>query len=221
MKLGSLRYARLRLFEGILRTAGSWARQRRMAAFLQRMCPTPATRILDLGGRPPIWESVTDRTLDITILNLPGETGKELPSRHRVTYVEGDACDVHQFGAGSFDLVFSNSVVEHVGDDAHQEAFAAAVRRLAPSYWVQTPSRWFPLEAHTGMPFWWQTPEVVRAAIQRRWEQKLPAWSRMIAGTRVLSRERLQELFPDARLFVESAAGIPKSYAVFRVAAAA
>jgi SAM-dependent methyltransferase len=130
-------------------------------------------------------------------------------------FVEGDACDLRAFADGEFDVVFSNSVIEHVGDTERQEAFARTVRRLGRRFWVQTPARWFPIEAHTGVPFWWFLPEASRNALLRRWHRKLPAWSDAMAGTRVLTRQRLAELFPGAQIFVESMIGIPKSYAAY------
>jgi len=56
---------------------------------------------------------------------------------------------------GEFDLVFSNSVIEHVGDFERMRQFVHEARRVAKSYWIQTPSKWFPIEPHCGMPFWW------------------------------------------------------------------
>ena len=153
--------------------------------------------------------------LNITIVNLPGETGDKMPSHHKLRFVEGDACNLPYFKDNSFDLVFSNSVIEHVGPDEKQAAFAHEVRRLARSYWVQTPSIWFPIEAHTGMPLWWWYPDSVRHFFLNRWRAKLPAWSDFIAETRVLSRARVEELFPNAGIHVKSVAGIPKSYAAF------
>ncbi|MCI0670094.1 MAG: hypothetical protein L0Y64_06505 [Myxococcaceae bacterium] len=117
-------------------------------------------------------------------------------------------------------MVFSNSVIEHVGDEARQTAFAKTVLRLGKRYWVQTPAKGFPVEAHTGMPFWWYYPESLRRWFVGRWHAKLPAWSDMIADTRVLTRNRMLELFPGSALYVESFAGIPKSYAVYSSAAA-
>ena len=161
-----------------------------------------------------MWEHIDGR-LNITIVNLPDQTGAEMPSHHDLRFVEGDACNLTDFEDGSFDLVFSNSVIEHVGDEQRQAAFAREVRRLGKSYWVQTPSKWFPIEAHTGMPFWWCYPEPVRRFFLQRWHTTLPAWSDFIAETRVLSRARMQELFPTARIYVESVVGIPKSYAAY------
>lgn len=97
-----------------------------------------------------IWDHVTE-PLAITILNLPGIARAEHRSRHALTYVSGDACCAPQYPDKSFDVVFSNSVIEHVGDDEKQAQFALEVRRIGKSYWVQTPSKYFPIEAHCGI----------------------------------------------------------------------
>ncbi len=111
----------------------------------------------------PASGSTLSVPLDVTILNLPGGIpSAELDSLrcagtsiHTFHYVEGDACNVHQFPDRSFDIAFSNSVIEHVGPEEKQEEFSREVVRLGKSYWVQTPSAWFPIEAHTGMPLYW------------------------------------------------------------------
>jgi len=205
---------RLRAYNAVLRNVQGGTRQRRMQVFLDRMRIETGARILDLGGNPGIWNLVPQR-LEITILNLPGETGQHIPTHHQVRFVEADACDAPQFQPGEFDIVFSNSVIEHVGPEDRQAAFAATVKRLARRFWVQTPSIWFPIEAHTGVPFWWFYPDSVRQAVLRHWHTKLPAWSDSMAGTRVLRRERLQELFPSAEIYVDTLGGIPKSYAAY------
>jgi SAM-dependent methyltransferase len=146
-----------------------------MQIFAERLRLETGTRVLDLGGNPRIW-SVLPQRLHVTILNLPGHTGREkIPSHHELRFVEGDACALDGFGSGDFDVVFSNSVIEHVGDSDRQEAFARTVRRLGRRFWVQTPARWFPIEAHTGVPFWWFLPESSRNALLRHWHRKLPA----------------------------------------------
>ncbi len=187
-----------------------------MEAFIERMSVRSDTRILDLGGNPGIWSCLPQR-LNITILNLPGMTEKGSPTHHEMQFIEGDACDAPELKAGQFDVVFSNSVIEHVGPEGRQEAFAATVNRLSRRYWIQTPAIWFPIEAHTGIPFWWFYPETVRQGILRRWHAKLPAWSDSMAETRVLRRQRMQQLFPGATIYVESVAGVPKSYAAYQV----
>ena len=176
----------------------------------------PGAKVIDLGGTSRIWQFV-ETPLDITIVNLPG-IDVEAPdqSHHKFTFVEGDATRLDRFADNSFDLVFSNSVIEHVGGPANERAFAGEVRRLAPAYYVQTPSIWFPLEAHSGVPFWWALPRSARERIIRRWKEKLPAWAEMIDGTTVIRRPTLQAYFPDGTILTERVAGLPKSYSVFR-----
>ena len=213
---------RIKAYYWLLPRFSASTRRRRMESLIRMLEIKPGTRVLDLGGGPSIWESVPV-PLDITILNLPGgipsfelDSSEGKRSIHTFHYVEGDACNVHQFSDRSFDLAFSNSVIEHVGAKEKQEAFAREVVRLGKSYWVQTPSAWFPIEAHTGMPFYWFYPEQLRAWLLRRSQKKLPSWwTEYIAETRVLSRRRMAELFPDARVHVEFLFGLPKSYVAY------
>lgn len=107
-------------------------------------------------------------------------------------------------------------MIEHVGGPEKQAAFSREVHRLADAYWVQTPSSRFPLEVHTGMPLYWQWPEFARRWINRRWQRNLPAFQRMIAGTTVLTRHRMAELFPDGSVFIERIGFFEKSYAFYK-----
>lgn len=198
----------------VVSALGRLSRARRMHQFVERLRVGRGTRILDMGGRPEIWESV-EGPFDITILNLPGETGADVRSHHNIKFVEGDATHV-DLPSRSFDLVFSNSVIEHVGPPEKQGAFAAEVKRLAAAYWVQTPVKWFPIEAHTGMPLWWFYPASIRRAFIARWHKGLPDWAEAMEGTRVLERGFLQGLFPGAQVWTEAVVGVPKSMAVWR-----
>jgi SAM-dependent methyltransferase len=191
------------------------ARKERMDVFIRSMGLTQGTRILDLGGQPETWQQV-DMPLDITILNLPDVAAidMEVP-QHRIRYVEGDACNVVEFGRGDFDVIYSNSVIEHVGPEDRQEAFASEVRRLGTRYWVQTPCKWFPIEAHCGMPLWWFYPERGRRFFIERWRKKLPNWTEMIEGTRVLTLDHLRSMFPGSSVHAEWLFGFPKSYAMY------
>jgi SAM-dependent methyltransferase len=205
-----LQFLRLKLFYASLEPFSRKTRKARMAMFLEVMKPAPGMRVLDLGGQPEIWDSVQP-TLDITCVNLPGVSHTSHRTHHRVTYVEGDACDLHQFHRRDFDIVFSNSVIEHVGDGHRRFRFAREVLRLSDHYWIQTPSRWFPLEAHCGMPLWWFYPEALRAWFLRRWRRKLPAWAEMVAGTSVVSPAELKAILPGCEIRYERIFGLTKS----------
>jgi SAM-dependent methyltransferase len=68
-----------------------------------------------------------------------------------VSYVQGDACAL-PFPADSFDIVFSNAVIEHVGDRKRQETFVREASRVGRRVFLTTPNRWFPVEVHTRLP---------------------------------------------------------------------
>lgn len=211
-----LRYARFHASTALSGWFSSRTRARRMEWFLQRMNLRGGERIIDLGGMPGFWSRVPV-PLDITIVNLPGT----LPpppqwTRHELRLIEGDACAIEGQADGSYDIAFSNSVIEHVGGPDNRRRLAQEARRLAPRYWVQTPSIWFPIEAHTYMPFWWFYPKALRTRIEGRWHKKLPKWAEMIQDTTVLSRSEMRDLFPDAQIITERVAGLPKSYIAYR-----
>lgn len=211
-----MRYARFDAFRRLMGPFAQKTRGARMQQMERVLKLQPGMRVLDLGGQPDIWNFVS-APLNVTILNLPGIAApapKE--SVHQFEFVEGDACNVTAYADSSFEVVFSNSVIEHVGDEENQRAFAGEVRRLGAKYWVQTPSIWFPVEAHTGMPFWFFMPEFVRERYIRNWEKKLPDWTEMVKGTTVLSKRQMQDYFPDASVMIERKFAIPKSYIFFR-----
>jgi hypothetical protein len=132
-------------------------------------------RILDIGGTNQFWEQRgwTDREdVHIVLVNLEPE-----PSVHdNIEARTGDATNLSEFPDGSFDVVFSNSVIEHLSTFDNQAAMAREVRRLASVYWVQTPNFWFPIEPHFLTPGWHYLPARLRVALlrRRRWGWRGP-----------------------------------------------
>ena len=101
-----------------------------MKVFLELINFHQGLRIVDLGGTASLWRPL-DADFHVTLVNLPSAShGKTLPNSSRFTYVHADACELGGvFADQTFDLVFSNATIEHVGDEARQEAFAREVRR--------------------------------------------------------------------------------------------
>ncbi|HYN82703.1 MAG TPA: class I SAM-dependent methyltransferase [Gemmatimonadaceae bacterium] len=87
----------------------------------------------------------------VTLLN----TQHQKVSSSRFLSAVGDARFIPQFATGSFDVVFSSSVIEHVGDYATQRRMADEIQRVGKRYFVQTPNKRFPLEPHFLFP-WFQ-----------------------------------------------------------------
>lgn len=187
----------------------------RMDAFLRLVNPLPGSRVLDLGGTPYMW-SLFPHDFHVTLVNLPDSTDLAVDAPG-FTVVAADACDLGDvFEDDAFDIVFSNSVIEHVGDVHRQIAFANEARRLAPAYWIQTPSPHFPIEAHTGVPFYWRRSSRDRARLMAKWQRDLPIWAEMIAGTTVLAEPLMEDLFPDGHTFKERLGGLEKSIVRYR-----
>lgn len=155
-------------------------RLKRIQRFLNVVKPPKGARIIDLGGSVYMWDLI-DGDFDITIVNLPGTLSEsEKTSDYQI--IEADATDLSEvFEDKSFDIVFSNSVIEHVGDEEQQSAFAAEVRRLADAYWIQTPSVLSPVEVHTGVPFYWRLPQAIRHRLLRLLERK---FTRLVGNDR-------------------------------------
>ena len=71
----------------------------------------------------------------------------------RVSTLTHDACTLCAADVGEFDLVYSNSVIDLVGGHTPRMAFASIVHELAGRHWLQTPNRYFPIDACTLFPF--------------------------------------------------------------------
>lgn len=153
--------------------------------------------------------------LSITILNT-GAQPKTLPQN--ITYIQASATDL-PFLDGSFDVIFSNSMIEHLHDQASQEAFAREARRVGTGrMWVQTPARWFPIEPHLLTPFIHYLPK----RVQRRLLRNFTLWGlitrpeqsyvdQFLDEIRLLSARAMRDLFPDCELRRERFLGLTKS----------
>ena len=198
-------------------------RARRLQAFARLAGARPGDRILDLGGNVEWW-SLGHQPYDVTLLNVSAEAADSARPWYKPTNgtrwrIEvGDATDLSGHEDGAFDWVFSNSLIEHLGDDERVARFAAEVRRVGRGYWVQTPAAWFPVEAHTGIPAYWALPPRLRSALARRIDVRRAGqpWACPVAETRCIGRRHLRQLFPDGRLHVEWLAGWPKSWSMYR-----
>ena len=106
--------------------------------------------VIDLGGTVEAWLRAPLRPAAVHVVNLEPQPGT---TPDWLTAEQGDACALPpSLDGASYDLVFSNSVIEHVGGHAQRLRFAAEVHRLAARHWIQTPYRYFPIEPHWLFP---------------------------------------------------------------------
>jgi hypothetical protein len=71
------------------------------------------------------------------------------------------------FKDDEFDVVYSNSVIEHLGDPESQRMFADECGALGSHYYIQTPNEWFPIEPHFIAPFIHWFPRVIQRDLLR------------------------------------------------------
>lgn len=194
----------------------SFFRSRRKRLFHLIMKPAATQRILDVGGYHWFWERMECRN-PITCLNLMVPPFAE-PVSNQFHYVQGDGRHLPYKNA-EYDIVFSNSVIEHLGTYDDQRQFAAEVRRVGKSYWVQTPNRWFPVEPHLLTPIIHYLPK----RIQRHLLRRCTVWGlvarptrsqaeEFLSTVRLLTEREMRELFPDARIVAERILGVKKSF---------
>ena len=135
-----------------------------MAQFQDLFKVTRETQVLDNGGSEFNWALAACHP-QLTILNL---RFRFPPGSDRTRFLAGDARCL-PFHSESFDIVYSNSVIEHVGDDRDIHRFAHEVRRVGKAYYVQTPNRWFPVEPHYLAPLIHFLPKNWHKKLIRNW----------------------------------------------------
>ncbi len=206
------------------RKAGSFAdklRKKRFSFFREHIEKLPLPlNILDVGGTELYWERMgflPAEDIHITILNLEKPSVKNA----NVSGVAGDARDMKQFSDNSFDIAFSNSVIEHVGTFEDQQEMAKEMRRVASKIYLQTPNRYFPLEPHFLFPFFQFLPFKMKVWLLRnfnlgwypRQKNKEKAME-VVRSVRLMTRKELKMLFPGAEIYRERFVGLVKSFVV-------
>lgn len=188
-------------------------RRRRFELFRQLLAGIGGTpRVIDLGGTPAFWRRMPKVQVQVTLVNLPDAKLNDLPEC--CTAMVGDATDLSQFPDNAFDIVFSNSVIEHVGDWSAQQRMAAEVRRLAPRYFIQTPNYYFPIEPHYhAIGVQWLPDSLKRQWLRANGKRYDDAALHRI---RLLTEKEMRRLFPDARIWHERVAGLTKSFIAYR-----
>ena len=184
--------------------------------------PEPV-RVLDVGGYIGFWKQHAasfGKLCHVTALNLDETVSDQDPT---FIQVKGDARSMPQYADNSFDLCFSNSVIEHVGTLYDQMAMAREIRRVSIAYVVQTPNRYFPLEPHFLMPLWQYYPKALRRMLYTRFSlgwmkrQPDPLIARAeIEQIRLLNTREMRGLFPDAEITLETIGPLTKSIIAVR-----
>jgi SAM-dependent methyltransferase len=175
----------------------------------------PEARVLDVGGSSYPWD-LLNPAAHITILNM--SRPHTVLEDTKWEFVIGDGTNL-QYPDQSFDLVFSNSVIEHVGDFETQSRFAKEMLRVGKTIYCQTPNKWFPIEPHLIAAFihWFPYP-IARKLVRYGCVWGLvtkPSQERIdefFNTTRLLTLSEFKQLFPDCDIRLERVFGLTKSF---------
>lgn len=209
--------------------------ERRADLFVRLLRPAAGDRVLDVGGGDGSLAARVVRRVPVRVTVADIEATR-LTARERYGFEEVQLYEDEPlpFDDASFDFVLCNSVIEHVTlpksecltarlSEAEwrrrsleaQSRIAAEIRRVARGYFVQTPHRAFPLDAHTWLPFTNFLPhEAVRRLIpitDRVWVKQCG-----VADWHLLGRADMEALFPDAEIAVERFGGLARSLIAWR-----
>ena len=175
--------------------------------------------IADIGGSVHYWQEngISVEPKQVSIYNISkGDSGSldNVRTDYRVELFNGQNVPVSD---KHFDLVVSNSVIEHVALDQRQQ-LVKEMQRIGKQVIIQTPARAFPIDPHFIMPFvhWlpknigyllvlispWRILSRPPKAIRRSYHYE----------TNILSKRELEALMPGAEIRTERFFGLPKSY---------
>lgn len=193
-------------------------RHEQFLLFLNRL--NDASTILDVGGTAGYWKSIgfkNDGRIKIFLLNL------ERCQHDSVVFscIVGDMRDMRQFSDGAFDVVFSNSTIEHLTTLEDQMRAAREIRRVGKAHFIQTPNYYFPLEPHFLFPFFQFFPLGLKVFLVRHfhlgWFKRRPRKEdaeELVRSIRLLRRKELIELFPGDVIDEEKVLGFVKSFII-------
>jgi len=173
-------------------------------------------RILDIGGTEKFWQDagLQEGDVEITLLNLEASPSQQ---KH-IKSISGDARDLSRFADKSFDLAFSNSVIEHLFSFENQQKMANEATRVAKFYFIQTPNYWFPIEPHWVFPFFQFLPKFLRIILTRYFNlghlKHSATWEKARAQVdeiRLLDKNEMRSLFPKGLIWEEKISFLTKS----------
>ena len=125
----------------------------------------------------------------------------------QVTLAFGDGREL-KFQDNSFDIVFCNAVVEHVGKRGDQRQFIREIVRVGKKAFVTTPNLYFPIDAHTLIPFAHWLPKRMRFWIYKKLGREY--WADVI-HLNLLTPRNFLSLFPErirVRIYKQKKFGI-------------
>lgn len=199
-------------------------RVKRFDLFCRLLSPSREESLLDVGGTPGYWTALPPAVGRIDSLNIHEISfDNAAHPEHYIRTLTGNGCCL-EFADQSYDIAYSNSVIEHVGSWEDQKAFATELRRVGGKIWCQTPAQCSPIEPHYLAPFIHWLPYTLQRKLIRHFtllglieKPSQAEVDEMVSSIRLLTHREMRQLFPDCTIITEYLLPmIPKSYIAVR-----
>jgi 2-polyprenyl-3-methyl-5-hydroxy-6-metoxy-1,4-benzoquinol methylase len=205
------------------RSVSNRFRKKRFKLFLELIKDLPKpVKILDIGGTENFWEQMglaAGSDIDLLIINIEEQKVKD----PKIKFIKADARDLSIFKDKEFDVIFSNSVIEHVGDLKDQMKMAKEILRIGKLFFIQTPNYYFPIEPHFLFPLFQFFPARLKAFLLMNfslgWFEKSKSKAHAMAiidSIHLLKKKELKLLFPKASIIKEKFLSFTKSFIVIK-----
>ena len=198
-------------------------RKKRAKIFENMFNPLSGKRVLDVGGEvfDLNWLLLKNRP-KVTVVNTVLPKNHQTYKKDNIDFIIGSGLSL-PFKDNSVDIIYSNSVIEHLGSLTNQELFAKEIMRAGKSIFVQTPNKYFFIEPHFIAPFIHFLPK----SLQRKLLPNFTIWGlvekpskqcldQTLAEIRLLSYRELKQLFVGCEIIKEKFLFFTKSFYVFR-----
>ena len=186
------------------------SREEKFRLFVKLLKPTPSMRILNVGASGPNFafaeqfESLYEHPHQVTgggiSLSEVQDYRHSFPGVRSLVF---NGCAL-PFRDKSFDVVYSNAVIEHLADHYAQQRFATEVARVGRGWFVTTPNLYYPVEPHYHLPLVQFLPQ--------SWQRSLvKGLGRTPHGNlNLLTKRQLQRLLPDGDVIDVGSHFIPR-----------
>lgn len=194
-------------------------RKKRFSIFLELIKDLPKpVKILDIGGTKNFWHQmgfIDSPEIILTIINIENEDVSSSGAR----FIKADARELSIFKDKEFDIVFSNSVIEHFISFEDQQLVAKEILRTGKKHYVQTPNYYFPFEPHYLFPCFQFFPVSIKVYLlmhfKMGWFDKMKTKEEAlhtINSIRLLRKKDLRILFPNSVIIKEKFLLLTKSF---------
>lgn len=151
----------------------------------------------------------------IEIVNLEKEDSKH----ENIKYHKENVLELTTYFLCKFDIIHSNSLIEHLSSFENQKKFADLILKSGVKYFIQTPNYYFPFEPHFLFPLFQFLPLKLQILLLKNfklcWFNKCKTKADavlLINSIRLLKRKELKQLFPNSKIYKEKLLFLVKSH---------